>query len=237
MAVMIGVDPHKGSHTAVAVDRAEQALGELRVRSSEDQVQRLMSWAAQWPERTWAIEGAGGLGYLLAQQLVGAGETVLDVQPKLGARVRLLATGNVNKNDPNDARSVAVAALRSKDVPRVSLEDQAAVMKLWSKRRRDLGARAPRWPAACTRCSANSSPAAWPGKRYRQPRPPGPWGPWSRRGRWPRPVGSSLWTSSLTCAASTRKCSRPKSALKWLSKPPAPPSPRSSASGRTSLPP
>ena len=140
MAVMIGVDPHKGSHTAVAVDRAEQALGELRVRSSEDQVQRLMSWAAQWPERTWAIEGAGGLGYLLAQQLVGAGETVLDVQPKLGARVRLLATGNVNKNDPNDARSVAVAALRSKDVPRVSLEDQAAVMKLWSKRRHDLGA-------------------------------------------------------------------------------------------------
>ena len=103
-------------------------------------MQRLMSWAVQWPERTWAVEGAGGLGYLLAQQLVGAGETVLDVQPKLGARVRLLATGNVNKNDPNDARSVAVAALRSKNVPQVGLEDQAAVMKLWSKRRRDLGA-------------------------------------------------------------------------------------------------
>ena len=86
MAVMIGVDPHKGSHTAVAVDQAEHVLGELRVRSSGDQVQRFMSWAAQWPERSWAVEGAGGLGYLLAQQLVAAGETVLDVQPKLGAR-------------------------------------------------------------------------------------------------------------------------------------------------------
>ncbi len=43
---------------------------------------------------------AGGLGYLLAQQLVSVGETVLDVQPKLASRVRLLATGNVNKNDP-----------------------------------------------------------------------------------------------------------------------------------------
>ena len=139
MAVMIGVDPHKGSHTAVAIDQTEQLLGELRVRSSADQVERLLSWAARWPKRTWAVEGAGGLGYLLAQQLVSAGETVLDVQPKLGSRVRLLATGNVNKNDPNDARSVAVAALRSKDVRPVAAEDHAAVLKLWSKRRRDLG--------------------------------------------------------------------------------------------------
>lgn len=98
MAVIIGVDPHKASHTAVAIDDMETALGELRVRSSADQVQRLLSWAAQWPQRTWAVEGAGGLGYLLAQQLVSAGETVLDVQPKLGSRVRLLATGNVNKS-------------------------------------------------------------------------------------------------------------------------------------------
>jgi hypothetical protein len=41
---------------------------------------------------------------------------VLDVPPKLAARVRLLETGDVNKNDPNDARSVKVAALRSKGV-------------------------------------------------------------------------------------------------------------------------
>jgi len=45
--------------------------------------------------------------------LLAAGEQVVDVQPKLGTRVRLLATGAVTKNDPNDARSVAVAALRS----------------------------------------------------------------------------------------------------------------------------
>ena len=139
MAVMIGVDPHKASHTAVAIDDKERLLGELRVRSSADQVTQLRSWAARWPKRTWAVEGAGGLGYLLAQQLVAAGETVLDVQPKLGSRVRLLATGNVNKNDPNDARSVAIAALRSKDLRPVAAEDHAAVLKLWSKRRRDLG--------------------------------------------------------------------------------------------------
>src|SRR6266705_2701248 len=83
--VMIGVDPHKGSHTAVAIGSDEEPLGKLRVRASVTQAQRLVTWAADWPERTWAVEGAGGLGHLLAQQLVAAGELVLDVQPKLGA--------------------------------------------------------------------------------------------------------------------------------------------------------
>ena len=138
-AVMIGVDPHKASHTAVAISAAEEPLGELRVRACAAQAERLLAWAAAWPARTWAIEGAGGLGHLLAQQLLAAGERVLDVPPKLGARVRLLAAGDVNKNDPNDARSVAIAALRSAGVREVRPDDHAAVLKIWSKRYRDLG--------------------------------------------------------------------------------------------------
>jgi transposase len=138
-AVMIGVDPHKGSHTAVAIGSAEEPLGEVRVRASAGQAGRLVAWAGAWPERTWAVEGAGGLGHLLAQQLVAAGERVLDVQPKLGARVRLLAAGDTNKNDPNDARSVAIAALRSTARREVGPDDHTAVLKVWSKRHRDLG--------------------------------------------------------------------------------------------------
>jgi transposase len=136
--VMIGVDPHKGSHTAVALDRDETRLGQIRVRASSVQVEHLRSWAAPWAERTWAVEGATGLGRLLAQQLLAAGEQVLDVQPKLAARVRLLNTGAVNKNDPNDARSVAIAAMRSPDVRRVTVEDHASLMKVWVRRHRDL---------------------------------------------------------------------------------------------------
>jgi transposase len=138
MAVMIGIDPHKASHMAVALDECEQPLGELRVRSAGNQLERLLEWAAPFTGRVWAIEGAGGLGYLLAQQLVGAGERVVDVQPKLAARVRLLATGDSNKNDPNDARSVAVAALRSPNLAAVHAEDHGVVMKMWAKRHRDL---------------------------------------------------------------------------------------------------
>jgi transposase len=139
MAVVIGVDPHKGSHTAVAINAGEAPLGRVRVPARPDQAGRLLAWAQGWPERTWAVEGATGLGHLLAQQLVAAGERVLDIQPKLAARVRVLEAGNTSKNDPNDALSVAVAALRSRACREVAAEDHAAVLRMRSRRHQDLG--------------------------------------------------------------------------------------------------
>jgi transposase len=53
--------------------------------------------------------------------------------------VRLLQAGDTNKNDPNDALSVAVAALRSRACRQVTADDYPAVLKVWSKRHRDLG--------------------------------------------------------------------------------------------------
>src|SRR2546430_16964149 len=103
VAVMIGIDPDKAAHTAVAIDPAEVPLGQLQVRACAAQAERLLAWAQAWPQRTWAVEGAGGVGHLLAQQLLAAGERVLDVQPKLAARGRLLAAGNNKKNEPHDA--------------------------------------------------------------------------------------------------------------------------------------
>jgi hypothetical protein len=98
--IMIGIDPHKGSHTAVALDADEHVLAELRVRADRRQTERLLAWAAPFEARTWAIEGAAGLGYLLAQQLVNAGETVGDVLATLSARVRLLGSGKASKTMP-----------------------------------------------------------------------------------------------------------------------------------------
>jgi transposase len=137
--VIIGIDPHKGSHTAFAIDGRERQLGQVRVRASARQAEVLLQWAARWPTRDWAIEGARGLGLLLAQQLIAADQRVVDVPPKLAARVRLLNTGQINKNDENDARSVAIAALRVHDLPVLSAEDQTMVMRVWSRRYHDLG--------------------------------------------------------------------------------------------------
>ncbi len=90
MTVLIGVDRHKGSHTAVAIDRDEAVIDELRVEATVGQVDELVGWAKGFESRSWAVESAGGLGYLLSQQLVAAGETVLDVPATLAARVRVL---------------------------------------------------------------------------------------------------------------------------------------------------
>jgi transposase len=139
VSVIIGVDPHKGSHTAVAIDGDEVALGELKVRATRRQLEQLLEWAAPFEKRTWAIESAGGLGYLLSQQLVAAGESVLDVPATLAARVRLLGSGHSNKNDPNDARSVAVAALRAPRLASVEAADHVGVLRLLAKRNLDLG--------------------------------------------------------------------------------------------------
>ena len=81
----------------------------------------------------------GGLGYLLAQQLVARGEDVVDVPATLASRIRVLASKRSNKNDPNDAHSIAVAALRAPTLRQVEPADHVEVLRLLSKRNRDLG--------------------------------------------------------------------------------------------------
>jgi transposase len=139
VTVTIGVDPHKGSHTAVAIDDGEVELTAVRVRATRRQVDELVAWAAPFETRVWAVESAGGLGYLLSQQLVAAGENVVDVPASLAARVRVLGSGRSNKNDPNDARSVAVAALRTPGLAPVRPADHVGVLRLLAKRNIDLG--------------------------------------------------------------------------------------------------
>ena len=100
MTVIIGIDPHKASHTAVAIGCDEHPLAEIRVRATCQQTEKLLAWAKPLGPRTWAVESAGGMGYLLSQQLVGAGEEVLDVPATLASRIRVLSTGRVQQERP-----------------------------------------------------------------------------------------------------------------------------------------
>jgi hypothetical protein len=83
------------------LDRGQRELRRITVRAGRRQVEQLLEWADGVKPRTWAVECAGGMGYLLSQQLVAAGETVLDVPATLAARVRVLGTGQSTKNDAN----------------------------------------------------------------------------------------------------------------------------------------
>jgi len=139
MKVLIGVDPHKGS---VAVAAVGEAKGELLERATFSQdrtgLRSLERWAKRFPERRWAMENARGLGRHLAGRLVAAGESVVDVPPKLSARVRVLSSGNARKNDGLDALATALAASRNDRLATVDLEAASEVLRLLSERREDL---------------------------------------------------------------------------------------------------
>lgn len=148
MTVIIGIDPHKSTHMAVAIDDEEQAIARLEVQADRSQTQRLLAWAAPLgEERTWAIESAAGLGKLLSQQLVAAGEHVVDVPPTLAARVRLLGSTKSAKNDGNDALSTAIAGLRHCGLRTVRGDGHSTVLRLLVGRYDDLIAL--RTQAAC----------------------------------------------------------------------------------------
>lgn len=138
MSVMIGIDPAKGSHAAAAVTGGEIAVAELEVRATRRQTSELLAWAERFPQRSWAIESANGHGHLLAQQLVTVGEHVIDVPSKLAARVRVLDSNRSQKNDANDARSVAIVARRNPDLRVVTAEDHVAVLRMLAKRHKQL---------------------------------------------------------------------------------------------------
>ena len=140
MVTTIGIDPHKATHTAVAIDEFETVLGELTIPAGRYQAKRLIGWASglDGDGRLWAVESAGGLGYLLSQQLVAGGEHVVDVPAVLASRVRVLSSGRSNKNDPNDARAVAIAALRQPGLAVVEPENHTAVLRMVAKRHLEL---------------------------------------------------------------------------------------------------
>ena len=140
MVTTIGIDPHKATHTAVAIDESEVVLGEITLPADRSQTKTLIDWAdrVDGGGRIWAVEAAGGLGYLLSQQLVASGERVVDVPPVLASRVRVLGSGRSDKNDPNDALSVAVAALRQPGLAVVRREDHAQILRMLAKRHLEL---------------------------------------------------------------------------------------------------
>lgn len=139
--IVIGADPHKRSHTAAAVD---PATGELRssetVAASDSGHAALLDWArALDAERVWAIEDCRHVSGGLERFLVGRGERVVRVPPKLMAGARLGGRER-GKSDSIDAVAVARAALREgvETLPAVFLDEEALAIKLLLDHREDL---------------------------------------------------------------------------------------------------
>jgi transposase len=138
-AVVIGMDPHKRSATIEVMAGDESVLGGGRYGTGNAGYRVMLADARRWPDRTWAIEGCQGIGRHLARRLLADGEQVVDVPPKLPARMRVFATGQGRKTDATDAHPVALAATRMRGLRLVVDDQQLAVLRILADRRRSLG--------------------------------------------------------------------------------------------------
>src|SRR4051812_15075627 len=134
--IVIGLDVHKQSVTAVAVDEAGRPLGETTVLVGSDE---LVGWAsALGVERLWAVEDCRQLTRWLERQLLELGEQLVRVPPKLTVPER--RAGRMRgKSDPIDALAIARAALREPDLSRPRPDEQVfRDLKLLVDHREDL---------------------------------------------------------------------------------------------------
>jgi len=139
VGVIIGMDPHKRSATIEVIDERAAVLAGGKYGTDTAGYGQMLAAARKFADRIWAVEGCNGIGRHLAHRLVHDGEIVFDVPPKLSAQVRVFATGNGRKNDPVDAHSVALVALRTPGLVQVQVEEDLVVMGMLADRRDELG--------------------------------------------------------------------------------------------------
>jgi len=137
--VIVGIDAHKRTHTAVAIDEAGRKLGEKTTGMPTTEANlELVRWAnAFGPERRFAVEDCRHLSRRLEADLLVAGEALVRVPPKMMAHARDAAR-TYGKSDPIDALAVAQAALREPDLPVARLDGPSRDLRLLVDHREDL---------------------------------------------------------------------------------------------------
>jgi len=137
--IVIGIDPHKQTHTAVAVDRQRGELrSELTVSARRQGHERLLEWARELEcGRVFALEDCRHVSGSLERFLLQRGERVVRVPPKLMGRARRSARTR-GKSDPIDALAVARAFLREPGLAQAFLAGPERELKLLLDHREDL---------------------------------------------------------------------------------------------------
>lgn len=136
--VIIGIDAHKRTHTAVVCDEQGRELARRTVGTSSGDHLELFGWASGYgTKRLWAVEDCRHLSRRLERDLISAGEPIVRVPPKLMANARDGAR-SYGKSDAIDALAVARAALREPNLPRARLDGQERELRLLVDHREDL---------------------------------------------------------------------------------------------------
>jgi transposase len=139
--IVIGADTHKQTHTLAAVDAwSGQLAGELTAAAREQGFREVLRWGRGLDrEIVWAIEDCRHVSGGLERFLIGAGERVVRVPPKLMGESRR-GQRSAGKSDEIDALAVARAALREgpESLPIAHLDQAALKVKLLLDHREDL---------------------------------------------------------------------------------------------------
>lgn len=136
--VVIGIDAHKRTHTAVAVDTNGAELAHVTVVATSFGHLELLRWAEELStSRRFAVEDCRHLTRLLEKDMLSAGEQLVRVPPKMMAKQRRSARTR-GKSDPIDALAVARAALREPNLPVASLSGDERRLGLLLDHREDL---------------------------------------------------------------------------------------------------
>lgn len=137
--IVIGIDPHKKTHTAAVVEASSGELrGELTASARQLGHEQLLEWAqGHAAERLWALEDCRHVSISLERFLIASGETVVRVPPKLMAGARRSARER-GKSDAIDALAVARAALREPSLPVARLDGAERDIRLLGDHREDL---------------------------------------------------------------------------------------------------
>ena len=145
--MVVGVDPHKQTHTAVAVDGLGRKRGQKTVKARRDGHLTLLVWARAQAadQRIWAVEDVRHVAGGLVRDLLGAGERVVFVPPKLMAGERRGGRER-GKSDPIDALAIARLALREDlDLPVAQLDAQTRPVRLLTDPATRWSSIAPPW--------------------------------------------------------------------------------------------
>jgi transposase len=135
--VTVGGDCHKKTHTFAAVEESGREIAHLTVAATQAGHLKGRRWAAQWEDRRWALEDCRPFTRRLEKELLGAGEAVLRVSPRLMAEARRVGRQR-GKSDPIDALAVARAALKEPDLPVAQLDGPSREVKLLLDHHDDL---------------------------------------------------------------------------------------------------
>jgi transposase len=141
---VVGIDTHKATLAACAIDDVGQVLAERTFPNEPGGFAALRIWLADVGEISRiGLEGSAGYGAAAARFLLASGQPAVEVPPQLSHRERM-RTRRAGKSDPGDALAIARVALREADLPPVRLADASRELKLLVEARDDLAAESTR---------------------------------------------------------------------------------------------